>query len=57
MIKNAHPAHPAPAVLLTGAGKRYDIVSCFSRLTTTVVADPSPSRPRNTPPRSVPRSR
>jgi carbamoyl-phosphate synthase large subunit len=32
-------------VLLTGAGKRYDIVSCFSRLTTTVVADPSPLAP------------
>jgi carbamoyl-phosphate synthase large subunit len=35
----------APAVLLTGAGKRYDIVSCFARLTTTVVADPSPLAP------------
>jgi carbamoyl-phosphate synthase large subunit len=34
-----------PAVLLTGAGKRYDIVSCFSRLTRTVVADPSPLAP------------
>jgi carbamoyl-phosphate synthase large subunit len=34
-----------PAVLLTGAGKRYDIVSCFSRLTKTVVADPSPLAP------------
>jgi carbamoyl-phosphate synthase large subunit len=45
VIKNPHPAHPAPAVLLTGAGKRYDIVSCFSRLTTTVVADPSPLAP------------
>jgi carbamoyl-phosphate synthase large subunit len=39
------PAHPAPAILLTGAGKRYDIVSCFSRLATTVVADPSPLAP------------
>jgi carbamoyl-phosphate synthase large subunit len=35
----------APAVLLTAAGKRYDIVSCFARLTTTVVADPSPLAP------------
>ena len=35
----------APAVLLTGVGKRYDIVSCFSRLTTTIVADPSPLAP------------
>jgi len=34
-----------PAVLLTGAGKRYDIVSCFAALTTTVVADPSPLAP------------
>jgi carbamoyl-phosphate synthase large subunit len=33
------------AVLLTGAGKRYDIVSCFARLTRTVVADPSPLAP------------
>ena len=35
----------APAVLLTGAGKRYDIVSCFAQLTRTVVADPSPLAP------------
>jgi carbamoyl-phosphate synthase large subunit len=35
----------APAVLLTGAGKRYDIVSCFARLTRTLVADPSPLAP------------
>jgi carbamoyl-phosphate synthase large subunit len=35
----------APAVLLTGVGKRYDIVSCFSRLTTTVAVDPSPLAP------------
>jgi carbamoyl-phosphate synthase large subunit len=34
-----------PAILLTGAGKRYDIVSCFARLTKTVVADPSPLAP------------
>jgi carbamoyl-phosphate synthase large subunit len=30
-----------PAILLTGAGKRYDIVSCFARLTRTLVADPA----------------
>jgi carbamoyl-phosphate synthase large subunit len=35
----------APAILLTGAGKRYDIVACFARLTKTVVADPSPLAP------------
>ncbi len=34
-----------PAVLLTAAGKRYDIVSCFARLTTTIVADASPLAP------------
>jgi carbamoyl-phosphate synthase large subunit len=32
-------------VLLTGAGKRYDIVSCFAALTKTIVADPSPLAP------------
>ncbi|HEX4466874.1 MAG TPA: ATP-grasp domain-containing protein [Solirubrobacteraceae bacterium] len=35
----------APAILLTGAGKRYDIVSSFARLTSTIVADPSPLAP------------
>jgi carbamoyl-phosphate synthase large subunit len=34
-----------PGILLTGAGKRYDIVSCFAQLTTTVVADPAPLSP------------
>lgn len=33
------------AILLTGAGKRYDIVSCFSSLTRTIVADPNPLAP------------
>jgi len=33
------------AVLLTGVGKRYDIVSCFARLTATIAADPSPLAP------------
>jgi carbamoyl-phosphate synthase large subunit len=42
---NTDPAHSRPAILLTGAGKRYDIVSCFARLTTTIVADPSPLAP------------
>jgi carbamoyl-phosphate synthase large subunit len=41
----ARPVHQPPAILLTGAGKRYDIVSCFARLTTTIVADPSPLAP------------
>jgi carbamoyl-phosphate synthase large subunit len=35
----------APAVLLTGVGKRYDIVSAFARLATTVAADPNPLAP------------
>jgi carbamoyl-phosphate synthase large subunit len=34
-----------PAVLLTGVGKRYDIVSCFAALTRTIAADPSPLAP------------
>jgi carbamoyl-phosphate synthase large subunit len=34
-----------PSILLTGAGKRYDIVSCFAQLTKTIVADPSPLAP------------
>jgi carbamoyl-phosphate synthase large subunit len=32
-------------VLLTGVGKRYDIVACFAALTRTVAADPSPLAP------------
>jgi carbamoyl-phosphate synthase large subunit len=39
------PRDATPAILLTGAGKRYDIVSCFARLTTTIVADPNPLAP------------
>jgi carbamoyl-phosphate synthase large subunit len=39
------PPGDRPAILLTGAGKRYDIVSCFAALTKTVVADPSPLAP------------
>src|SRR5262249_5038682 len=34
-----------PAVLLTGVGQRYDIVSCFAALSKTVAADPSPLAP------------
>ncbi len=34
-----------PAILLTGVGKRYDIVASFARLTTTVAADPNPLAP------------
>jgi carbamoyl-phosphate synthase large subunit len=35
---------PAP-VMLTGVGKRYDIVSAFARHTTVVAADPNPLAP------------
>ncbi len=35
----------SPAILLTGVGKRYDIVACFARLTTTVAVDPNPLAP------------
>jgi carbamoyl-phosphate synthase large subunit len=34
-----------PAILLTGVGKRYDIVSCFAAITTTIAADPNPLAP------------
>jgi carbamoyl-phosphate synthase large subunit len=34
-----------PAILLTGVGKRYDIVSCFAALTLTVAVDPNPLAP------------
>jgi carbamoyl-phosphate synthase large subunit len=33
------------AVLLTGVGKRYDIVSAFARHTTVIAADPNPLAP------------
>jgi len=33
------------AVLLTGVGKRYDIVSCFAQHTTVIAADPNPLAP------------
>jgi carbamoyl-phosphate synthase large subunit len=34
-----------PAVLLTGVGKRYDIVACFAALTKTVAVDTNPLAP------------
>src|SRR5207249_6034669 len=39
--------HPGMSggVLLTGVGKRYDIVSSFARHTTVVAADPNPLAP------------
>jgi carbamoyl-phosphate synthase large subunit len=38
-------AASSPAVLLTGVGKRYDIVSAFAQHTTVVAADPNPLAP------------
>ncbi len=35
----------SPAILLTGVGKRYDIVASFAALTKTVAADPNPLAP------------
>jgi carbamoyl-phosphate synthase large subunit len=34
-----------PAILLTGVGKRYDIVACFAQLTRTIAVDPNPLAP------------
>jgi carbamoyl-phosphate synthase large subunit len=34
-----------PAIMLTGVGKRYDIVSCFAALTKVVAVDPNPLAP------------
>src|SRR4030088_2847130 len=40
------PAGPGgPGVLLTGVGKRYDIVSAFAQHATVVAADPNPLAP------------
>jgi carbamoyl-phosphate synthase large subunit len=44
-VSAAAPPPGRPAILLTGVGKRYDIVSCFAALTKTVAADPSPLAP------------
>ncbi|MHB1808856.1 MAG: ATP-grasp domain-containing protein [Solirubrobacteraceae bacterium] len=38
-------ARERAAILLTGVGKRYDIVSCFAAQTTTIAADPNPLAP------------
>jgi carbamoyl-phosphate synthase large subunit len=44
-VSTREPPAGRPAILLTGAGKRFDIVSCFAALTKTIVADPSPLAP------------
>jgi carbamoyl-phosphate synthase large subunit len=38
-------AMTTPAIVLTGVGKRYDIVASFAQHTTTVAADPNPLAP------------
>lgn len=51
--RRGHPGTPSagqrrsgtPSILLTGVGKRYDIVSCFAKLTKTIAVDPSPLAP------------
>jgi len=35
----------APGIMLTGVGKRYDIVSCFAALAKVVAVDPNPLAP------------
>jgi carbamoyl-phosphate synthase large subunit len=39
------PTGSRRAILLTGVGKRYDIVACFAALTKTIAADPNPLAP------------
>ncbi len=34
-----------PSIMLTGVGKRYDIVACFAQLTTAIAIDPNPLAP------------
>ncbi len=41
----ARPRHDSVAVLLTGVGKRYDIVSAFTQHATVIAADPNPLAP------------
>lgn len=44
-VPSANPGPQAPAIMLTGVGKRYDIVSCFAALTQVVAVDPNPLAP------------
>jgi carbamoyl-phosphate synthase large subunit len=45
-VRSGGPPGPTgPAVLLTGVGKRYDIVSAFARHATVIAADPNPLAP------------
>ncbi|MHB1537739.1 MAG: ATP-grasp domain-containing protein [Solirubrobacteraceae bacterium] len=45
-VEQRTPAAPQrAAIMLTGVGKRYDIVSCFAAQTTTIAVDPNPLAP------------
>jgi carbamoyl-phosphate synthase large subunit len=43
--RTARAREGPPGILLTGVGKRYDIVSTFATLTRTIAADPNPLAP------------
>ncbi len=45
LAQRASTTSPPPSIMLTGVGKRYDIVSCFAALTTVVAVDPNPLAP------------
>jgi carbamoyl-phosphate synthase large subunit len=45
MTPASPPAAGAPSIMLTGVGKRYDIVACFAAHTTVVAVDPNPLAP------------
>jgi carbamoyl-phosphate synthase large subunit len=47
VVRSAGGATPdgLPAILLTGVGKRYDIVSAFAQHATAIAADPNPLAP------------
>jgi carbamoyl-phosphate synthase large subunit len=44
-VTGADRRRDRPAVLLTGVGKRYDIVAAFAQHATTIAADPNPLAP------------
>ena len=43
--RGGRPGARRPAILLTGVGKRYDIVSSFAEHAFVIAADPSPYAP------------
>ncbi len=48
-LRGGEGGERAPAILLTGVGKRYDIVACFAALATTSRSTRTRWRPRSTP--------